>query len=157
MFSLFLPLFCADETQWGRNSCPRSRLGFQFGLFYVFYTILFYVVSRGGMGTQLWKWRTILFYVVSREGGGGREGTQLWKWRRCSSEIFQNTPKSTRISFCGRGFELIYTPIKKRYQFWNNKLVANDMTVFKQKKLRSKSYLCNKNGYGFRYFIRLMT
>ena len=28
---------------------------------------------------------------------------------------------------------------------------------FSSKKLRSKSYLCNKYSYGFRYFIRLMT
>ena len=60
-------------------------------------------------------------------GGGGHSPMKM---TGVLVENFQKTPlKGTRISFCGRGFDFIYTP--KRYQFWNIKLVANDMTIFK--------------------------
>ena len=60
-------------------------------------------------------------------GGGVFPYENDWGARR---KFLKAPLKGTRISFCGRGFEFIYTP--KRYQFWQKNLVANDMTVFKQ-------------------------
>ena len=62
--------------------------------------------------------------------GGG--GVLPYENDRGACRKFSKTPlKGSRISFCGHGFEFMYTP--KRYQFLNNKLVVNNMTIFKQK------------------------
>ena len=48
-------------------------------------------------------------FPVSTPAPPPQGGTPRWKWRGCSSEVFQNCIR-TRISFCGLGFELLYTP-----------------------------------------------
>ena len=80
------------------------------------------------------------------------EGLLPYENDRGAHRKFSKTPlKSTRILFRGRGFKFIYTP--KRYQFWNNSLVLNDIhDCFQAKNWDwSESYLCNKYSYGFYY------
>ena len=69
---------------------------------------------------------------------------------------FSKTPqKGTRFSFCGRVASNSFTPLRG-----TNPEITDYLPMiwpFSSKKLRSRSYLCNKYGYGFCYFIRLMT
>ena len=74
-------------------------------------------------------------------------GVLVWNFRKHPWKV----PESHLVGVTSNSFTpLTGTNSEKK------KLVSNDMIVFKQK-LRSKSYLCNKYGYGSRYFIRLMT